>query len=305
MNMIQHPPYLKRGSVIGITCPAGYVSNERVACALEVLQLWGFRIKVGYTVGNEHFYFSGTDEERLQDLQMMLDDPTVDAILMGRGGYGLSRIIDLLDFTTFIQKPKWVCGFSDITVLHNHIHAQLGIPTLHSPMCGAFTPESANSDYIKNFFAALTGESLFYHAPPSDFNRHGMAEGILTGGNLAILAHLTGSPSEADTDGKILFIEDIGEHLYQIDRLMLNLKRAGKLDRLKGLIVGSFTEVEDTERPFGQTVEEIISDKVKEYDYPVCFNFPCGHQEINYSLTLGMNHRLIVTEQGSQLELRR
>jgi len=305
MNMIQHPPYLKRGSVIGITCPAGYVSNERVACALDVLQFWGFRIKVGNTVGNEHFYFSGTDEERLQDLQMMLDDPTVDAILMGRGGYGLSRIIDLLDFTTFIQKPKWVCGFSDITVLHNHIHAQLGIPTLHSPMCGAFTPESANSDYIKNFFAALTGESLFYHAPPSDFNRHGMAEGILTGGNLAILAHLTGSPSEADTDGKILFIEDIGEHLYQIDRLMLNLKRAGKLDYLKGLLVGSFTEVEDTERPFGQTVEEIISDKVKEYDYPVCFNFPCGHQEINYTLTLGMNHRLIVTEQGSQLELRR
>ena len=303
--MIQHPSYLKKGSVIGITCPAGYVSNDRVAYALDVLQYWGFRVKVGNTVGGEHFYFSGTDEERLQDLQAMLDDPGIDAILMGRGGYGVSRIIDRIDFTAFLKKPKWICGFSDITVLHNHIQARFGIATLHSPMCAAFKPETINSDHIKNFFAALTGESLFYHAAPSSFNRTGIAEGILTGGNLAILAHLTGSPSEADTAGKILFIEDIGEHLYHIDRLMLNLKRAGKLDHLKALIVGSFTEIEDTERPFGQTVEEIISDKVKEYDYPVCFNFPCGHQEENFTLTLGMTHRLIVTEQGGQLELKR
>ncbi|HRO41835.1 MAG TPA: LD-carboxypeptidase [Flavipsychrobacter sp.] len=303
--MIQHPPYLKKGATIGITCPAGYVSNERVAYAIDVLQLWGFRIKVGNTVGNEHFYFSGTDAERLVDLQMMLDDPGIDAILMGRGGYGVSRIVDEIDFTAFAKRPKWICGFSDITVLHNHINALLAIPTLHSPMCAAFKPETVNSDHIKNFFAALTGESLFYHTPPSEFNRTGISEGILTGGNLAILAHLTGSASEVNTDGKILFIEDIGEHLYHIDRLMLNLNRAGKLDRLKGLIVGSFTEIEDTERPFGQTVEEIISDKVKEYDYPVCFNFPCGHQEINYTLTLGMNHRMIVTEQSGQLELRR
>jgi len=303
--MNQHPPYLKKGSVIGITCPSGYVSNERVAFALDVLQLWGFRVKVGNTVGSEHFYFSGTDEERQRDLQMMLDDPAIDAILMGRGGYGLSRIVDDLDLTGFSKKPKWICGFSDITVLHNHIQALLGISSLHSPMCGAFKPETVNADHIKNFFAALTGESLFYHTPASSYNRTGTTEGILTGGNLAIIAHLTGSASEVNTDGKILFIEDIGEHLYHIDRLMLNLKRAGKLDNLKGLIVGSFTEIEDTERPFGQTLEEIIFDKVKEYDYPVCFNFPCGHQDINYTLTLGMNHRLIVTDQGGQLELRR
>ncbi len=303
--IIQHLPYLKKGSVIGITCPAGYVSNERVAYALDVLQFWGFRIKIGNTVGNEHFYFSGTDEERLRDLQMMLDDPGIDAILMGRGGYGLSRIIDEVDFTAFTRHPKWICGFSDITVLHNHIHAVLGIPTLHSPMCAAFQSETVNTDPIKSFFAALTGESLFYHTPPSGFNRPGISEGILTGGNLSILAHLTGSASEADTDGKILFIEDVGEHLYHIDRLMLNLKRAGKLDHLRGLVVGSFTGTEDTERPFGQTLEEIIYDKVKEYGFPVCFNFPCGHQEENYTLTLGMAHRLIVTEQGGQLELRR
>lgn len=303
MFTINHPPYLKRGSVIGITCPAGYVSNERVAGAIDILQDWGFRVKLGNTIGAEHFYFSGTDELRRQDLQVMLDDPEVDAILMGRGGYGMSRIIDQLDFTKFKKKPKWICGFSDIVVLHSHVQATLQMPTMHSPMCGAFTPETENSDHLKNFYAALTGEALHYHTPASQFNRQGETKNILTGGNLAILAHLTGSVSEVDTFGKILFIEDIGEHLYNIDRLMLNLKRAGKLDNLSGLLVGSFTQLEDTERPFGQTVEEIIWDKVKEYNYPVCFNFPAGHQDVNYTLTLGMPHRLLVTEAGGYLEL--
>ncbi|RYZ51072.1 MAG: LD-carboxypeptidase [Sphingobacteriales bacterium] len=303
--MIQHPPYLSRGSRIGITCPSGYVSADRVSYSMELLKLWGFEVVPGKTIGTGEYYFSGNDEERLRDLQTMLDNPELDAIIMGRGGYGMSRIIDRVDFTAFLQKPKWICGFSDIVVLHNHIQAISGIPTLHSPMCGAFRPETTNTDHIKNFFAAITGESLFYHVPHSEHNRTGIAEGILTGGNLAILAHLTGSGSEVNTDGKILFIEDIGEHLYHIDRLMLNLKRAGKLNHLKGLVVGSFTEVEDTDRPFGQTVEEIISDKVSEYNYPVVFNFPAGHQEVNYTLTLGMLHKLIVNDQGAQLELRR
>ncbi len=301
--MVNHPPYLQKGSVVGITCPSGYVSKERVAYAIELLQLWGFEVKVGQTVGSEYHYFSGDDDSRLQDLQNMLDDPEVDAILMGRGGYGLSRIIDRIDFAAFERKPKWICGFSDITVLHNHINARFGIPTLHSPMGAAFKPETSNADHVKNFYAALTGVSLFYHTPASPYNRLGVAEGILTGGNLAILTHLAGSVSEVDTTGKILFIEDIGEHLYQVDRMMMNLKRSGKLDKLKGLIVGGFTEMEDTERPFGQTVEEIISDKVKEYEYPVCFNFPSGHMDVNYTLTLGMQHKMIVTELGGQLEL--
>jgi muramoyltetrapeptide carboxypeptidase len=300
-----HPRFLKQGSTIGITCPAGYVSNDRVAYALKVLEHWGFAVKQGRTVGSEHFYFSGTDEERLADLQDMLDDPKVDAILMGRGGYGVSRIIDKIDFTAFLKRPKWICGFSDITVLHNHLQANFQLPSLHSPMCGAFKPETENEDHLKMLYAALTGESLYYHAPASPYNRMGTTEGILTGGNLAILAHLTGSSSDANTAEKILFIEDIGEHLYNADRLLLNLKRAGKLDNLKGLIVGSFTDMQDTERPFGQTIEEIIWDKVNEYDYPVCFNFPCGHQEINYTLTLGLEHKLIVTETGSTLELKR
>lgn len=302
--MQQHPPYLKQGSVIGITCPASHVSQQQVEYAAGILRSRGYEVKLGKTVTPEQpFYFSGDDNARLQDLQEMLDDPSIDAILMGRGGYGVSRIIDHVDFTKFTQHPKWICGFSDIVVLHNHIQANFDIPVLHSPMCNAYKPETIGTPHLESFFDAIAGNSLRYETPASSFNRTGEATAVLTGGNLAILAHLTGSVSEVHTAGKILFIEDIGEVLYNIDRLMLNLKRAGKLDKLAGLIVGGFTDLEDTTRPFGQTWEQIISDKVKEYNYPVCFNFPCGHQEINYTLTLGAQHKLTVTDNGAVLEL--
>jgi muramoyltetrapeptide carboxypeptidase len=303
MNTAPHPPFLKHGSVIGITCPSAFVSHERIAPCEQILSNWGFRVKHGKTIGTEHFYFSGTDSERFADLQDMMNDEAIDAILMGRGGYGMTRIIDALDFTSFLRKPKWICGFSDITVLHSHIQANYGTPTLHSPMCGHFKPGTEQHDFLKTFYGALTGEAIHYHTPPSPYNRYGSTEAILTGGNLAILAHLTGSASEADTNGKILFIEDVGEYLYNADRMLMNLKRAGKLDHLKGIIFGSFTDMQDTERPFGQAIEEILWDKIKEYDYPVCFNFPCGHQDINYTLTLGAKHRLTVAGDGAHLEL--
>jgi muramoyltetrapeptide carboxypeptidase len=297
------PKYLKEGSVIGITCPSSFVSVERTEYAIVVLEKWGFKVKKGKTIGTQHFYFSGTDDERLADLQEMMDDPNVDAILMGRGGYGMSRIIDRIDFTGFLAHPKWICGFSDFTILHSHLQAQHGMASLHSPMCMAFKPESENEPHITCFLHALTGKRLVYKTPPSPYNRSGNVKAELTGGNLAILAHLTGSPSEVDTAGKILFIEDIGEYRYNIDRLLLNLKRAGKLDHLAALVVGSFTDIQDTERPFGQTIEEIIAEKVQEYNYPVCFNFPTGHQEINYTLTLGAVHSLMVNIDGGTLEL--
>ena len=293
--------HIQQGSVIGITCPSGYVSAERIAYSITVLERWGFIVKVGKTVGTEHHYFSGSDAERLADLQDMLDDPAVDAILMGRGGYGMSRIIDDIDFSAFVKNPKWICGFSDITVLHNHLQARYKIPSLHSPMCGHFKPETEHEPQLLSLKKALIGEPQVYDTLPSSYNRNGVAEGILTGGNLSLLVHLTGSASEVDTNGKILFIEDLGEHLYHIDRMLLHLKRAGKLSGLKALIIGGFTDLQDTERPFGQTIEEIISDKVKEYDYPVCFHFPCGHQDINYTLALGTVHRLKVNEDGGRL----
>lgn len=302
-DSIEHPPYLSKGSVVGITCPAGYVSEERISFCVEALKLWGFEVKVGKTVGNEYNYFSGTDGERLQDLQHMLDDASISAILMGRGGYGTSRIIDKLDWTMFQLNPKWICGFSDITVLHSHIHSRLKIPTMHSPMTWSFRPDTVNSGHIKRFLACLIGESQHYHTQPYELNRTGKTDGILVGGNLAILSHLIGSPSDIDTHGKILFIEDIGEHLYKVDRMMLTLKRAGKLDGLRGLVVGGFTEMEDTDRPFGKTVEQIVYDAVAEYDYPVCFNFNAGHIDENHTLTLGMVYEMNVTSQGAHLEL--
>ena len=299
----KQPPFLKQGSVIGITCPSGYVPEERVTYAITVLAKWGFRVKLGNTIGTEHFYFSGTDTERLSDLQDMMNDPEIDAILMGRGGYGMSRIIDDIDLRGFLKKPKWICGFSDITVLHNHMQACGNIASLHSPMCGAFKPETEYQTYLETLRSALIGADLRYETQPASFNRNGEVTAELTGGNLSLLTHLIGSVSEVDTSGKILFIEDIGEHLYKVDRILLTLKRAGKLDDLRALIVGGFTEMEDTTRPFGQSVEEIIFDKVKEYDYPVCFNFPAGHQEINYTLTLGATHKLVVNDDGGTLEL--
>ncbi len=298
-----HLPYLKQSSIIGITCPASAVAIEKINAAKVIFEKKGFKVKLGNTCGTSFNYFSGTDEQRCEDLQSMLNDPTVDAIIMGRGGYGMSRIIDKLDFTLFKQNPKWICGFSDIIVLQSHLQANFNMPSLHSPMCGAFREDTLNADHISLFFKAVMGEQLSYNLPPSSYNRVGEANAILTGGNLAILAHLTGSVSEVNMDGKILFIEDIGEHFYHIDRMMLNLKHAGKLDKLKGLIVGYFTDIEDTERPFGQTIEQIILDKVKEYNYPVCFNFPAGHEEANYTFTLGMHHKLVVDEKGVQLDL--
>ncbi|MBS1772922.1 MAG: LD-carboxypeptidase [Bacteroidetes bacterium] len=299
-----HPPYLKQGSTIGITCPSSYIPMERIQYATSVLESKGYKILLGKTCGTQFNYFAGTDEERTADLQSMLDNPNVDAILMGRGGYGMGRVIDKLDFTAFQNKPKWVCGFSDIIILQNHIQANFNMQVLHSPMCNAYKEEHLNSAHLQSFFDAISGQPLRYEFPESPYNRTGNAEGIITGGNLAILAHVTGSNSEVDTTDKILFIEDIGEVLYNIDRLMINLKRAGKLDKLKALVVGGLTDLTDTDRPFGKTVEDIILDNVKEYDYPVCFNFPVGHIDINYTVRLGAQHGLSVTSEKSVLELK-
>ncbi len=304
--IMQQPSYLKQGSTIGITCPSGYLQAERINHAIDVLNQWGFNVKVGKTIGQDKgIYFSDTDEARRQDLQSMLDDPELGAILMGRGGYGLSRIIDALDFTAFTNKPKWICGFSDVTVLHSHIQKQFGIATFHSPMAAAFKTGTEDSSHIRSLHNALRGAALSYDIPTSKYNRAGSAEGIITGGNLTLLAHLSGSVSDINTDGKILFIEDTGEYFYNIDRLILNLKRSGKLDKLAALLVGSFDNIKESERPFGQSVEEIILDKVKNYNYPVCFNFPAGHEDINYTLSFGMKHTLTVDDAGSKLGLLR
>jgi muramoyltetrapeptide carboxypeptidase len=297
------PPYLKKGDTIGICCPAGYMPYEKAATAIDVLQQWGFRVKVGATLGKQHHYFSGTDEERLNDFQQLLDDDSVQAILFGRGGYGMSRIIDQVDFKKFRRRPKWLAGFSDITLLHSHIHRQFKIPTLHSPMCAAFNDDKHKDVYVQSLKKALLGKPLRYSVTGHELNRKGSARGILTGGNLALLSHAVGSASDNKTDGKILFIEDTGEYIYNTDRMMIHLDRSGKLAKLAGLVIGSFSDEQDTSIPFGKTSFEVIYDLVKKYDYPVCFNFPCGHTDANYTLKLGVEWELNVGRQVKLFEV--
>jgi len=294
--MITIPPYLKKGDTVGITCPAGYMTKEKAQACITTLQQWGFTVMVGKTLGSgSENYFSGTDEERLTELQAMLDSDDIQAILCGRGGYGVSRIIDKLDFSRFKKKPKWIIGYSDITVLHCHINRKLKIASLHSPMAAAFNDVAANDEFIQSLKQALTGKKTKYQSAVYSFNNTGTATAELVGGNLALLVNMIGTPSEIDTKNKILFIEDIGEYIYSTDRMMYQLKRSGKLDQLSGLIVGSFTDTKDTERSFGKTVYQAIYDITKSYPYPVCFNFPVGHARENYALKIGAYYQLTVT----------
>lgn len=300
--MAKLPPYLKRGDTIGIIAPAGYMPFEKMQTCIDILNDWGYHVKMGDTVySHSETYFSGTDAQRLSDVQQMLDDPEVKAILCARGGYGVSRIIDQLSFRKFRKHPKWLIGFSDITIFHSHIHANYKIPTLHAPMAAAFNDNEYNNPYVQSLKAALAGELANYECAAHDFNQSGEAKGVLIGGNLALLAHLIGTPSDIKTKNKILFLEDVGEYLYNIDRMFLQLKRSGKLEKLAGLIIGGFTDNKDTDRPFGKTVYEIIQEHVKAYKYPICFGFPVSHEKENYALKIGVEYTLTVATSGVQL----
>jgi muramoyltetrapeptide carboxypeptidase len=293
------PPYLKKGDTIGITCPAGFITLADIQPAVTKMKEWGFTIKIGTTVDKKDFTFGGTDEERLQDFQQMLDDKNVKAIMCARGGYGAVRIIDQLDFKNFIIKPKWIIGFSDVTVIHCHLNKNMGIASLHSKMCNSFPSdwskaEPVQIETIESIKKCLLGEKMQYTAVPNEKNKTGIAEGVLIGGNLKTLETLAGSKSDINTDGKILFVEDTGEYLYSIDRMFWNLKRSGKLSKLKGLIIGGFKikPADTPEEEFGKNLYEIILEKVAAYNYPVCFDFPVGHQKNNFALKCGVRHRL-------------
>jgi muramoyltetrapeptide carboxypeptidase len=301
--MIKIPPYLKKGDTIGLVCPAGFMPVEKVSECLRVInENWGFTTKVGTTIGQQYHYFSGTDEERIEDFQHMLDDDNVKAILCARGGYGLGRIIDRIDFTRFKENPKWIIGFSDVTILHSHIYRNYYTSTLHAPMANAFNEDGYKNEFVQSLRHALEGKKIKYQLPVHGLNRKGEGIGELVGGNLALLAHLVGTGSDLKTKGRLLFIEDVGEYLYNIDRMMYQLKRSGKLDKLAGLIVGRFTDMKDTENPFGQTAYEIIRDIVAEYDYPVCYEFPVSHDEKNYALKIGVGYKLKVGKNKVTLE---
>ena len=299
--MCSIPSYLKPGDTIGITCPAGSVSMSDIEDMIKQLADWGFRVIVGKTIGTSYFKFSGTDADRLDDVQQMLDDDSIHAILFGRGGYGSIRIMDQIDFTQFIEKPKWLLGYSDITCFHSHIHSLFHIATIHGHMCGGYRALDYNFSSTQSIYDVLLGNPIRYKIEPHEMNRSGESSGLLVGGNLALLSDLIGTPSDIETDGKILFIEDIAEYKYNLDRMLWQLLRADKLSHLKGLLIGGFTDTMDNEVPFGMTEYEIVWEKIKEFDYPVCFNFPVGHQARNMALKCGVNYQLIVSNEGIEL----
>jgi muramoyltetrapeptide carboxypeptidase len=296
------PPYLSPGDTIGICCPAGYMDADRIVACVQTLKSWGFQVKIGQTIGgHSDNYFSGTDEERLQDLQKMLDDDDIRAILFGRGGYGLSRIMDQINFKRFCRSPKWLLGYSDISLLHYHVFANYEIATAHSPMAGAFQDSPPADPYILSMLDLLTGKPARYYCEPHSLNRMGEAHGLLAGGNLTLLAHAVGGSSEIKTKNNILFIEDIGEYIYNVDRMLYQLKAAGKFRKPAAVIVGHFTDLKDTERPFGKNAYQIIREILNEYEYPLCFGFPTGHVKENLALKCGAEFNLKVNRAGVEL----
>ena len=298
------PPYLQPGDRVAIVAPARKIARNEIDAALSLLRSWQLEVVLPPRLFDTHDQFAGDDTARALTLQQQLDDPAVRAIFCARGGYGTVRIIDRLDFTRFRQHPKWLVGYSDITVLHSHIHRHLGIETLHATMPLNIPADALSTPYpaVDTLRRALFGEELSYALPSHPLDRVGTAHGQLVGGNLSILYSLCGSPSDIDTDGKILFIEDLDEYLYHIDRMIMNLKRCGHLSHLAGLIVGQMSDMHDNTIPFGSTAEQIIRHAVEEYTYPVCFNFPAGHNGTdNHALILGHTATLAVTPSHTSL----
>ena len=295
---IIRPLFLKHGDCVGIVAPARKISEQELLPAIKILQEWGLKVKLSkhiYAVQNQ---YAGSDDIRRADMQTMLNDADVKAIFSARGGYGAVRVIDELDFSYFTKHPKWICGYSDVTVFHSHIHKHCGVETLHCTMPINFQKDEESTGLLKK---ALFGETISYESKPESLNRAGEAEGQIAGGNLSLLYALASTPSDINCDGKILFLEDLDEYLYHIDRMMMQLKRSGKLAKLKGLVIGGFSEMKDNVVPFGKTAEEIIADAVKEYDYPVSFGFPAGHGQKNYPLYFGRKAKLKVGKDSVKL----
>lgn len=303
MIRLKTPSPIKPGDKIRIVSPAGKVAEKYVLPAVEWLTQQGYKVELGKHVFASHFQFSGTDAERLEDLQTAFDDPETAAIICSRGGYGTVRIIEQIDFSNFKKNPRWLVGFSDITVLHAALN-KLNIATIHGTMPRYFFDDNnLPTENLETLMKLLRGNEGKYKIGALPENRIGSCTAEVVGGNLSIIVSLFGTKYETDTRGKILFIEDIDEYLYHTDRMMHQLKLAGKLDKLAGLIVGDFTDVKDNESPFGKTVHEIIAEAVADYDYPVCYGFPAGHDKRNLALVFGKTWKMDVAEKDVTLEM--
>ena len=297
---IQLPPALRPGQRVALVSPARKISAAELAPAIETLTSWGLEVVLGESIAGEHHQFAGDDTLRRRDFQQQLDDPTIRAILCARGGYGTARIVDKLDFAGFRAAPKWVAGFSDVTVLNAHLLA-LGYASIHGVMPALFHQEGGELA-LETLRRALFGEaSLPIDVAPHALNRPGTATGALVGGNLSLLQTITGTASQAGFAGRILFLEDLDEYLYHIDRMMLHLHRSGQLAGLAGLVVGHFSAMRDNVIPFGSTALEIIDRYARLYDFPVGYGFPVGHEADNLAMVVGQTVQLTVNGVGARL----
>ena len=298
--MIQ-PPYIQQGDSIGLVCPSGAIPIEKVQNCIQTIEKWGYQVHLGKTVGSKKASFSASDEERLADLQAMLDNKSIKVILCARGGYGLSRIINQLNFSHFNAHPKWIVGFSDITVLHAALQKQ-NCSSIHGPMAAAFNKGEVGAKYIQSLRDCLEGRVTNYELVNHSFNKMGQVKAPILGGNLCIIAHLIGSKNALDPTGKIIFIEDVAEYHYNIDRLMIQCVNAGFFEKCKGLIVGGFTDLKDNATDFGATAYEIIASHTAHLEIPICFNFPISHGLENIAIKQGQIYSLTVNEKGGNLK---
>lgn len=297
------PPFLKVGDTVAIVAPSGVLKNKNneVERSKELLESWGLKVIIGKHVFSQHGHFAGTDDERCDDMQKALDNPKVKAIWAARGGYGTVRILDKLDYTKFKKHPKWIIGYSDITALHNQLH-NLGYETIHALMCTSLTKDIAEvKDAIDTFKDAIFGEQLSYTMEGSKYNKTGVVTAPLVGGNLTVLQTLLGSKTSIDTSGDILFIEEVGEYAYHMDRMLQSLKRAGYFENCKGILVGDISKVRPNDQDFGRTIEEIILDIVADKNIPVAFNMHAGHEKDNRAMILGAMVELKVGKEKSTL----
>jgi muramoyltetrapeptide carboxypeptidase len=296
------PLPLRYGDKIGIIAPSRKIGSDDLSEFEKMIHQWGYQLVYGKNLFDEYHQFAGSDEDRAADFIRMISDPEIKAIFCARGGYGTVRILERLDKELIRKNPKWIIGYSDITVLHSFYNKVVECETIHAAMPVHFTKDSAtNISWIK-LERLLSGDSLRYDLVTHELNRFGYSEGILVGGNLSVLYSLHGTFCDLDTEGKILFIEDLDEYLYHIDRMMMNLKISGKLKKLKGLIVGGMTGMKDNTVPFGRSAYDIIAEAVEDYSYPVVFDFPAGHREPNYPLILGRDVILEVQEEASVIK---
>ncbi len=298
---MQQPPYLQAGDTIAITSTARWAEEAAILRAKQVLEQWGFKVLLGRYLFSKHHQFAGSDAERLQEFQQLLANPEVKAILFSRGGYGTTRIIDHVNWGPFLEQPKWLCGFSDVTAILCHLQ-QLGIQGIHSTMAAAFDEQPGRERSLDSLRQLLTGQPLHIEVSPHELNIPGIANGKLVGGNLSLLNNLIATASEPDYSGAILFMEDLDEYLYHIDRMMVHLRRSGRLNHLAGLVVGQMSGMHDNAVPFGSKAYEIIREHVGDYDYPVAFGFPIGHEPLNIAVPVGAQVTLSVDDRGAVLQ---